>query len=79
MADASGWSPVRRRVLIGAASNWLAFAATLLASLFGLAVGLVAGYSRSQIDPFLMRTVDVMLAFPPLLFLLWMAFGKPGA
>jgi peptide/nickel transport system permease protein len=53
----------------------LAAAATALAYLIGLAIGLVAGYSRSIIDPLLMRTVDVMLAFPPLLFLLVLITG----
>src|SRR5207244_2016353 len=37
--------------------------------------GLVAGYTRSLVDPLLMRTVDVMLAFPPLLFLLVLIAG----
>lgn len=53
----------------------LAAAATALAYLVGLAIGLVAGYSRSIADPLLMRTVDVMLAFPPLLFLLVLIAG----
>jgi ABC-type dipeptide/oligopeptide/nickel transport system permease subunit len=53
----------------------LALAATLLAYAIGLAVGLVAGYSRSKADPILMRSVDVMLAFPPLLFLLVLITG----
>ena len=53
----------------------LALAATLLAYAIGLAIGLVAGYSRSKVDPILMRTVDVMLAFPPLLFLLVLITG----
>jgi peptide/nickel transport system permease protein len=53
----------------------LAAAATVLAYLVGLAIGLVAGYSRSIADPLLMRTVDVMLAFPPLLFLLVLIAG----
>jgi peptide/nickel transport system permease protein len=53
----------------------LAFAATLVAYVIGLGVGLIAGYSRSKIDPILMRTVDVMLAFPPLLFLLVLITG----
>ena len=35
----------------------------------------MAGYYRSKIDPILMRTVDVMLAFPPLLFLLVLITG----
>ena len=53
----------------------LALAATALAYLVGLAIGLVAGYSRSLVDPLLMRSVDVMLAFPPLLFLLVLIAG----
>ena len=53
----------------------LAASATALAYLVGLTIGLVAGYSRSLVDPILMRTVDVMLAFPPLLFLLVLIAG----
>jgi peptide/nickel transport system permease protein len=53
----------------------LALLATALAYLVGMTVGLVAGYSRSLADPVLMRTVDVMLAFPPLLFLLVLIAG----
>ncbi len=53
----------------------LAASATALAYLVGLTIGLVAGYSRSLVDPLLMRTVDVMLAFPPLLFLLVLIAG----
>jgi peptide/nickel transport system permease protein len=53
----------------------LAAAATGLAYVVGLAIGLVAGYTRSTLDPLLMRTIDVMLAFPPLLFLLVLIAG----
>lgn len=53
----------------------LAAAATALAYFIGLAIGLVAGYTRSIVDRLLMRTVDVMLAFPPLLFLLVLITG----
>ena len=52
-----------------------ALAATGLAYLVGLSIGLVAGYSRSIVDPVLMRSVDVLLAFPPLLFLLVLIGG----
>lgn len=51
----------------------LSLAATLLAFTFGGVIGLVAGYSRSFIDPALMRVMDVILAFPPLLFFLIVA------
>jgi peptide/nickel transport system permease protein len=67
---------VLTRVLYGGRSVLgLAAAATLLAYLIGLSIGLVAGYSRSVIDPLLMRSVDVMLCFPPLLFLLVLIAG----
>jgi peptide/nickel transport system permease protein len=67
---------VLSRMLFGGRSViGLAAAATGLAYLIGLSIGLVAGYSRSIVDPLLMRTVDVMLAFPPLLFLLVLIAG----
>jgi len=53
----------------------IAVAATALAYVLGLAIGLTAGYSRSLVDPLLMRSVDVLLAFPPLLFLLVLIAG----
>jgi len=67
---------VLSRVLYGGRSViGFAAAATLLAYMAGLSIGLVAGYSRSMLDPALMRAVDVMLAFPPLLFLLVLIAG----
>ena len=53
----------------------LAALATGLGYLIGMSVGLIAGFSRSRIDPVLMRSVDVMLAFPPLLVLLVLISG----
>ncbi len=53
----------------------LAGLATLLAYAGGIVVGLVAGYSRSLLDPLLMRAADVMLSFPALLFLLVLVTG----
>jgi peptide/nickel transport system permease protein len=67
---------VLSRLLYGGRSViGLALAATALAYLVGMTIGLIAGYSRSLADPLLMRTVDVMLAFPPLLFLLVLIAG----
>jgi peptide/nickel transport system permease protein len=67
---------VLSRLLYGGRSViGLAAAATALAYVVGLAIGLIAGYTRSKLDPLLMRTVDVMLAFPPLLFLLVLITG----
>ena len=70
---------VLSRVLWGGRSVlWLALAATLLTFLVGTSTGLIAGYSRSLADPVIMRTVDVILAFPPLLFfiLVTTSFGN---
>jgi peptide/nickel transport system permease protein len=67
---------VLSRVLWGGRSIvGLAALATGLAYIAGIAIGLVAGYSRTLVDPLLMRAMDVILAFPPLLFLLVLATG----
>jgi len=58
------------RTVIGFAA-----AATALGYAVGLVVGLLAGYSHSMLDPLLMRSVDVLLALPPLLFLLVLITG----
>ena len=52
-----------------------AVAATLIAYAAGITIGLVAGYSRRLADTLLMRTMDVVLSFPPLLLLLLLATG----
>lgn len=51
------------------------FAATLLAYLIGASLGLLAGYDRGKLDAVLMRSLDVVLAFPPILLLLVLATG----
>lgn len=67
---------VLSRVLQGGHSVLLlGGAATVLAYLVGVVIGLVAGYSRSLVDPILMRSVDVLLALPALLILLVLATG----
>lgn len=67
---------VLTRVLHGGLSVvLLATIATLLGYALGTIVGLLAGYSRSLVDPLLMRAMDVLLAFPPILFLLVLATG----
>jgi peptide/nickel transport system permease protein len=69
---------VLSRLLYGGLSTLLlGGAATILAYAMGVTVGLVAGYTRSFVDPVLMRTVDVFLSFPALLVMLLFvtAFG----
>jgi peptide/nickel transport system permease protein len=67
---------VLSRVLWGGRSViGLAGLATLLAYAAGTAAGLVAGFTRSLLDPILMRSVDVMLSVPALLFMLVLITG----
>jgi peptide/nickel transport system permease protein len=67
---------VLSRVLWGGRSVLaLAGLATLLAYAGGLLIGLLAGYTRSLLDPVLMRSVDVLISFPALVFLLVLVTG----
>jgi ABC-type dipeptide/oligopeptide/nickel transport system permease subunit len=73
---------VLSRVLWGG-RNVIVFAvvATALAYVVGGLIGLVAGTSRTLLDPALMRTVDVLLAFPAIFLILLLAarFGSSAA
>lgn len=67
---------VLSRVLYGGRSLiGLSVLATIGGYAIGLPAGLLAGYRRGAVDFVLMRGVDVLLAFPPLLFLLIVATG----
>jgi peptide/nickel transport system permease protein len=67
---------VLSRVLWGGRSVLaLAGLSVLLAYVGGLAIGLAAGYSRGIVDPVLMRSADVLLSLPALLFLLVLVTG----
>ena len=68
------------RIVYGArVSLAVAFLGPLTALIVGLAVGLLAGYAGGRLDNFLMRIVDLMYAFPTLLFIiLLMTFFRTG-
>ena len=53
----------------------LAGLSVLLAYAGGLVLGLAAGYSRGPLDSILMRSADVLLSLPALLFLLVLVTG----
>ncbi len=48
----------------------LALAATVLGMVIGVGLGLLAGYSRAAVDDVIMRLLDVLLAFPQIVFML---------
>jgi peptide/nickel transport system permease protein len=67
---------VLSRILVGGRGViLLALVSTSVGYLLGAVVGLAAGYSRSGLDTSLMRVMDVLLGFPPLLFVLVIAAG----
>ena len=59
------------RLLFGSQlSLVLGASATLIAMAAGVPLGLIAGYRRGVTDEVIMRTFDVMLAFPPIMLVL---------
>jgi ABC-type dipeptide/oligopeptide/nickel transport system permease subunit len=69
------------RIMHGARiSLVVGFVATGTAIMFGAIMGAIAGYTGRWVDMVIMRLSDVMLAFPPLLFLMAMlaSVTRPG-
>jgi peptide/nickel transport system permease protein len=59
------------RLLIGSQlSLLLGSAATMISMGLGVSLGLLAGYRRGLVDEAIMRTFDLMLAFPPIMLVL---------
>ena len=68
------------RVLYGAqVSLIVAFVGTGLSVVFGVTLGLFAGFYRSWVDTIIARSLDIMLAFPVLLLGLGLATACSGA
>ncbi len=56
------------RLLYGAQPSLIvAIGATALAAVIGISLGIVAGYSRGWVEQLVMRSVDTLLCFPPIL------------
>ena len=67
---------VLSRVLSGGTSAiTMAIVATLGAYFFGLLFGIIAGYFGGRTDLILMRGIDIILAFPPLMLILLLVGG----
>jgi len=71
---------VLTRMLIGARlSLFMGFGATVISVAFGVPLGLLAGYHRGRIDEVIMRVMDVIMSFPPILLgLLVLAVTPPA-
>jgi ABC-type dipeptide/oligopeptide/nickel transport system permease subunit len=73
--DYLGRDVLSRALHGGTSVLWVAFVTTALIYLVGVSVGMIAGLSRSLLDPIVMRVVDVFLVFPPLMLLLLLFAG----
>jgi ABC-type dipeptide/oligopeptide/nickel transport system permease subunit len=73
--DAFGHDVLSRVLSGGRTVILLGVTSTLAAYVIGAVIGLVAGYRGGRTDAVLMRGVDVLLAFPPILLLLVLATG----
>lgn len=71
--DALGRDVLARVVGGAGRSLWIAAIATLLSIVVGVAIGVAAGYAGQRLDNVLMRATDLALAFPFLLFAIFLA------
>jgi len=75
--DEDGFDIVGRLMIGGQTSLEIGIAAALIATVFGVFWGAVAGFFGGWIDNLLMRFVDIMLAIPALFLLLFLAVAFP--
>ena len=68
------------RVLIGARLSLLmGFLATIISLSLGVPLGLVAGYYKGRVDELIMRIMDLVMSFPPIILgLLLLAVTPPN-
>jgi peptide/nickel transport system permease protein len=72
---------VLSRLIWGARTSlWVAFASSAIACVTGTAIGVAGGFLRGIVEFFALRSMDVVLCFPPLLLaLLVVTLLGPGA
>ena len=68
--DALGRDVLSRVLYGGRTVIWMSFASAALGVGLGVVIGLIAGYSRPWVDEALMRSSDVILAFPQIVLAL---------
>lgn len=70
--DALGRDLLTRIIYGGRVSLWIGFASVFLSLLAGVPLGLISGYSGGIIDNIIMRIMDLILAFPGIIFAIWL-------
>ncbi len=70
--DALGRDMLTRIIYGGRLSLWIGFAAVMLSLVVGVPLGLISGYSGGAVDAVIMRIMDLILAFPGIIFAIWL-------
>jgi ABC-type dipeptide/oligopeptide/nickel transport system permease subunit len=78
--DALGRDLLSRVLWAGRVSLAVGLGVEVLAALIGCAIGMLAGYYGGAVDALLMRTTDVVMAFPSLVLAIGLiaVFERPG-
>jgi len=77
--DDFGRDVLSRTLIGGRDSLMLGVVATAISLIVGVPLGLVAGFTGGRTDSVIMRVMDVLLSFPPILFgVLILAFSTPS-
>lgn len=71
--DLNGGSVLTAVLYGGRTSLYISFITVLLSVTVGAGIGLIAGYKRGVVDSVLMRTVDLLMAFPGILLAMALA------
>jgi peptide/nickel transport system permease protein len=70
--DALGRDVYTRIIYGGRLSLWIGFASVILSIVTGVPLGLISGYSGGFVDSLIMRIMDLILAFPGIIFAIWL-------
>lgn len=70
--DAMGRDVFTRIMYGGRVSLWIGLAAVILSLVLGVPLGLLSGYTGGFIDGLIMRFMDLILAFPGIIFAIWL-------
>jgi len=70
--DALGRDVYTRIMYGGRVSLWIGLISVALSMLIGIPLGLISGYSGGAIDNVIMRIMDLILAFPGIIFAIWL-------
>ena len=70
--DPMGRDVFTRIMYGGRVSLWIGLAAVILSLVLGVPLGLVSGYTGGFVDGLIMRFMDLILAFPGIIFAIWL-------